>query len=199
MKGNPAKLYIFVSMFFYASMRVAAYTKGDLVSVVEQSQIGEMKTKWRHMQNGKKPTFATNSIVTVVPPYSRQDYDTTMKCKMTFAFSDHRFLVPWSTLSDGNGLYMAKIIFIFTYHGDDIVSVQAKHVYMGEDGVDKVGVSPNHKPEAILFEYLWKPHRPVFNPYETREPPVAVILCAIFVFCSAIAMLHHNEKRYKSK
>ena len=196
MKKIPARLFVYILAFFHAFEGVYAYTKGDLVSVVEQSQIGNMKTKWRHMQNGKKPKFATNSIVNVVPPYSRQDYDTTLKCKMTFAFSDHRFLVPWLTLSDGKGLYLAKIIFTFTYHGDDIASVRAQQVYMGEGDVDKVGISPNHKPGTILFEYIWEPHKPLYDPYNSPEPLVAVVLCSIFVFFSAIAMLHH-EKRLK--
>lgn len=168
---------------------VSAYSSGDVISMVEQSQVGGMKTKWHHVENGKKPTFAIDSVISIVPPYSRQDYDTTKRFKMIFAFSEHRFLVPWSLFSDGQGLYLDRLIFTFKHTAQDIISVHARHVYTTQ---------VNHKPEQIFFEYIWEPavaHRKYGE--EQSANAIACLVVLPLVVISAFAIFHENAITHK--
>ena len=52
------------------------------------------------MGKGKNPIYGIDSTVSIVPPYSRQDYATTEIFKMKFAFANYKFLIPWILLAE---------------------------------------------------------------------------------------------------
>ena len=88
------------------------YKVNDPISRWSKRKLAVSKRKWHHIGKGNNPRFKVDSFATIVPPYSRQDYQTTKAFKVMFAFSNHKFLIPWILLADGNGLYLKKNYFL---------------------------------------------------------------------------------------
>ena len=130
---------------------VHPYKVNDSISLLEQAQVGGFKTKWHHIGKGNNPRFKVDSFATIVPPYSRQDYQTTKAFKVMFAFSNHKFLIPWILLADGSGLYLKKIIFFLQHDDENILSIHAR-----EDFFEYDDLNAHSKPKEIRLEYVWE-------------------------------------------
>jgi hypothetical protein len=184
-------VYIFLSrytfFFLHVVVIVYSYKIHDAVSLLEQAQVGDLKTKWHHIGKEKTPHFGIDSLVSIVPPYSRQDYETTKTFKMKFAFSNYKFLIPWVLLADGNGNYLKKIVFIIDYDEAKILCINHRIIYFDFDD------SKAHaKPEEIHLQYVWnKKHQQLgFRDKKIGTHTVTTILCfASITLISILIML----------
>ena len=147
------------------------------ISLVEQAQIGNFKTKWHHIGKGKNPIYGIDSTVSIVPPYSRQDYATTEIFKMKFAFANYKFLIPWILLADGNGLYLKKIIFIIKYDETNILSINSRQIYFDLDDA-----RAHAKPKNIDLEYRWEEEKYLHG--MVNNTTASIVLCFLLILLS---------------
>ena len=158
---------------------VHPYNVNDSISLLEQAQVGAYKTKWHHIGKGNNPRFKVDSVATIVPPYSRQDYQTTKVFKAMFAFSNHKFLVPWILLADGSGLYLKKITFFLQHDDEKILSVNARQSYFEFDDINS-----HSKPKDIRLEYFWENGNDIVSPSAGSWCRLSVYFALVMIpFC----------------
>ena len=108
------------------------------------------KTEWTDVLHKHQPRFAHDSVVTLTPSFRAKGYNTDSPFKLSFSFSNSRFMIPWVTVSDGSGHFLHIIEFTFIFAGNDIVKVTTATQYHEVKGV---------KPEHIYLVYRWQEHR----------------------------------------
>ena len=181
-------VYIFLSRYTFFFLLVVvivySYKTHDAVSLLEQAQVGDLKTKWHHIGKEKSPHFGIDSLVSIVPPYSRQDYETTETFKMKFAFSNYKFLIPWILLADGNGNYLKKVVFIIDYDDAKILSINHRVIYFDFDDSKALA-----KPEEIHLQYTWNKKHQQLGLKKFGTHTVTTILCFALIMLIAIPIM----------
>jgi len=123
-----------------------AYRRGDVISTLVRSEKGPWRTPWVETLRSEMPHFREESATVLSPPVPHQATidlksasasseprkDVSPDFKISMAFSESRFVVPWvSTVAKGRGLSdstklstLRHLKVTFLYSGSDILQVK---------------------------------------------------------------------------
>ena len=108
------------------SAATAVYLRDDVVSTVVRTQHGGYNSGWADVTRQQMPRFSRDTpgsapvTFHAALPGSR---DPQSPLKVTFAFSDSRFAVPWIVLDDALGRRLLGLTVVFSHADGDIAKV----------------------------------------------------------------------------
>ena len=162
------------------------YDYGDPVSMLKRTEQGEWRTKWSPAGSFMSPRFGQNSTIHLTPEFQRHSYSKDIVFKVSFSFSDNRFIVPWITIADGKGHYARAIVLEFFASGNDVTGIRLRTV-------DRIAGEP---PRKITVTYAWKLQATV----DAEKGLSAVLLFGFSVtMATLIAMLIQVRRKHCGK
>jgi len=94
------------------------------------------------------PRFGMDTTTDIIPEFQKTTLSTDAAFKLKFAMADKRFLLPWSEIADGAGMFVENIVFELHYMGNDVRKV---HVH-----VETYTTPLATPPSRIHLKYTWK-------------------------------------------
>jgi len=120
-----------IALVLLLPWRAAAYQRGDVVSTLVRTQHGGWRTPWTEVMRSEMPRFREDTVIRVQPPVPSEvlgdAYRPDEPFKLSLAFSESRFVVPWvktQTQGGGSRHVLKYLQLTFFYSGSDILQVK---------------------------------------------------------------------------
>ena len=118
-------------------LEVLTYQRGDVVSTLARTQYAGWRTAWTEVLRNEMPRFRVDSPPLILKlPAPHEGIAPGEAFKLSLAYSDNKFVVPWALVSDGRGRSLSSLVVTFLYSGSDIVQVKwnGDYTLSGDNG-----------------------------------------------------------------
>lgn len=149
-----------------------AYSHDDPVSMVVRTSSRGVTSGWADVRRSSLPRFGRNTKTDIVPDFQKEMMTTDAAFKLKFSMSDRRFLLPWTDIADGSGMFAETIVFDMKYMGNDVRSVHVR--------VERSEEALKTPPSRIFIRYEW--HE---IPSTDEEMGLRVVFAASVIFALA--------------
>jgi hypothetical protein len=143
----PRLLVTLLALTTSTFQQTHAYSHGDPVSMVVRTSSRGVTSGWADIRRSSLPRFGLDTMTDIVPDFQKKTMTTDAAFKLKFSMSDRRFLLPWTDIADGSGMFAETIVFDMNYMGNDVRSVHVR--------VETSETATKTPPSRIMIRYEW--------------------------------------------
>lgn len=135
--------------FVISVVGIMGYRHGEIVPMLQRVQYKGYRTKWSEMLGDNSPRFgmehtvALNPVGQVVKSSELDD-----QFKISFSFDHDKHLIPWLTVTDGQGQFLNFVHITFVHSGNYLTNIKWQTEYHEE--------ARGQRPEHVYIRYRWE-------------------------------------------